>query len=90
MLYGDRMPEVAVGRQSARFATPGYGALAGAASDADEHEAKRLLYVAATRARDHLVISLHHAAKGSSAKSAAAALWGASRDAAAGLVATRR
>ncbi len=51
VLYGDRRPEVAVGRQSARFATPGYGALAGAASDADEHEAKRLLYVAATRAR---------------------------------------
>jgi ATP-dependent helicase/nuclease subunit A len=82
--YGDGRPEVAVGSREARFATPGYEALADAASDAEAHEAKRLLYVAATRARDHLVISLHHAAKGQSSKSAAASLWNASHEAAAG------
>ncbi|HEX2383724.1 MAG TPA: UvrD-helicase domain-containing protein [Acidimicrobiales bacterium] len=82
--FGDVRPEVAVGRKDRRFATPGFAALAEAASDADEHEAKRLLYVAATRARDHLVISLHHAEKGQSSKSAAAALWKASHEAAAG------
>ena len=75
---------MAVGPRDHRFATPGFDALAEAASDADEHEAKRLLYVAATRARDHLAISLHHAEKGQSATSAAAALWQASHDAAAG------
>jgi ATP-dependent helicase/nuclease subunit A len=82
--YGDGRPEVAVGPRDARFATPGYEALADAASDAEAHEAKRLLYVAATRARDHLVISLHHAEKGQSSRSAAASLWNASHEAAAG------
>jgi ATP-dependent helicase/nuclease subunit A len=42
------------------------------------------LYVAATRARDHLVVSLHHSAKGTSGKSAAAVLWNASHESAAG------
>ena len=66
--YGDAGPEVAVGPKGppVRHAR-GSTALAEAASDADEHEAKRLLYVAATRARDHLAISLHHADKGPSA-----------------------
>ncbi len=82
--FGEERPEVAIGPKGARFATPGFAELAEAASDAEQHEAKRLLYVAATRARDHLVISLHHAAKGQSGRSAAAALWQASHDAAAG------
>ena len=82
--FGVDRPEVAVGPKGRRFATPGFAALADAASDADEHEAKRLLYVAATRARDHLAISLHHSAKGPSRSSAAAALWQASHEAAAG------
>jgi len=42
----------------------------------DEMERLRLLYVAATRARDHLVVSLHRAA-GSSAATAASVLAGA-------------
>ncbi|WP_028047593.1 exodeoxyribonuclease V subunit beta [Cellulomonas sp. URHE0023] len=42
----------------------------------DEKERLRLLYVAATRARDHLVVSLHRAA-GSNAGTAAATLAGA-------------
>ena len=33
----------------------------------DEHEQLRLLYVAATRARDHLIVSLHHKARPPSA-----------------------
>jgi ATP-dependent helicase/nuclease subunit A len=82
--FGPDRPEVAIGPRDSRFATPGFAPLAEAASDADEHEAKRLLYVAATRARDHLAISLHHSAKGPSRLSAAAALWQASHEAAAG------
>ncbi len=82
--FGRDRPEVAVGPKDRRFATPGFAALADAATGADEHEANRLLYVAATRARDHLAISLHHSAKGPSRSSAAAALWQASHEAAAG------
>jgi ATP-dependent exoDNAse (exonuclease V) beta subunit len=36
-------------------------------SEMDTHEKLRLLYVAATRARDHLVVSCHHGARGGSA-----------------------
>ena len=82
--FGESGPEVAIGPKDGRFATPGHAALAEAASEADEHEAKRLLYVAATRARDHLVVSLHHSAKGPSGRSAAAVLWNASHESAAG------
>jgi ATP-dependent helicase/nuclease subunit A len=82
--FGPDRPEIAVGPRDRRFATPGFAALAEAASDADEHEARRLLYVAATRARDHLAISLYHSSKGPSRSSAAAQLWQASHEAAAG------
>ena len=82
--FGDERPEVAMGARERRFATPGYEALADEAADAERHEAKRLLYVAATRARDHLVVGVHHAEKGPSKDSPAAVLWRATVDAAAG------
>jgi ATP-dependent helicase/nuclease subunit A len=60
VVWGER-PEVAIGRQATpRFETAGFSAALGEARDADELEARRLLYVATTRARDHLVVSLHH------------------------------
>jgi ATP-dependent exoDNAse (exonuclease V) beta subunit len=37
----------------------------------DRHERLRLLYVAATRARDHLIVSVHHRENGSGGSSAA-------------------
>ncbi len=42
--------------------TAGYEALAQSEQAVDEHERLRVLYVAATRARDHLVVSLHRTA----------------------------
>ncbi len=40
--------------------TLGYEALSQRETEMDKHEKVRLLYVAATRARDHLIVSLHH------------------------------
>jgi ATP-dependent helicase/nuclease subunit A len=62
IVWGPDGPELAIGTQIARTrtTTPGY---ADAAADERQHEAAerlRLLYVAMTRARDHLVVSLHH------------------------------
>ena len=57
VLWDERgRPEVQVGS----FRTPGYDALASREALMDAQEKVRLLYVAATRARDHLVVSLHH------------------------------
>ena len=53
---------VVVGRKDARF---GVGDVAGATGREERHqraEAARLLYVGATRARDHLIVSLWHSA----------------------------
>jgi ATP-dependent exoDNAse (exonuclease V) beta subunit len=58
-------PELRVGTKVARTRTETDG-YADAAADERQHEAAerlRLLYVAMTRARDHLVVSLHHKAK---------------------------
>ncbi len=44
---------------SSRIASEGYDAWQPIDDQMDEHERLRLLYVAATRARDHLVVSLH-------------------------------
>jgi ATP-dependent helicase/nuclease subunit A len=82
VLYGDDGPEVAVGPRDARFTTPGYAALAARAGDADAHEGHRLLYVAATRARDHLVVGLGHSERGQSTP--ARELWNVCQDSAAG------
>jgi ATP-dependent exoDNAse (exonuclease V) beta subunit len=51
----DGRPEAKAGR----FQTQGFAALAERERDMDRHEQLRLLYVATTRARDHLVVSLH-------------------------------
>jgi ATP-dependent helicase/nuclease subunit A len=82
VLYGEAGPEVAVGPRDARFATPGYAVLEARAGDADLHEGHRLLYVAATRARDHLVVGLHHAERGRATP--ARELWNVCQDSAAG------
>jgi ATP-dependent helicase/nuclease subunit A len=82
VLYGDRGPEVAVGPRDGRFATPGFAALEAAAGDAETFEGHRLLYVAATRARDHLVVGLHHNEKGQSTP--ARELWTVCQDRAVG------
>ena len=49
-------------RPAAALATAGYAALAAREGELDDDEQVRLLYVAATRARDHLVVSVHRAA----------------------------
>ena len=82
VLYGDDGPEVAIGPADGRFKTPGFDALAERQGDAALHEGHRLLYVAATRARDHLVIGLHHSKKGQSTH--ARELWKVCQDTAVG------
>ena len=70
-------PEVAVGRKDERFTSEGF---ADAAVDADRAalaEGHRLLYVAATRARDHLVVGLTHSPN---VDSHARALWRVATD----------
>lgn len=56
-------------------------------AEMDEHEKLRLLYVAATRARDHLVVSCHHQA--GKAGSYAERVWSFSAGAASSLVRPR-
>jgi ATP-dependent helicase/nuclease subunit A len=63
----DGCPQVQIGprdRQAAtfRYRSDGYEALSAHEKAAAEAEQIRLLYVAATRARDHLAVSLHHRA----------------------------
>ncbi len=53
-------PEVRVGPKAAAFETAGYAQAAKEERLMDELERRRLLYVAATRARDKLVLSLYH------------------------------
>ncbi len=55
----DGRPEIGLGRKDHRFATPDYEDRRKQEQQAEEHERIRLLYVACTRARDHLVVSLH-------------------------------
>jgi len=63
VLWGrDGRPEVRIGAEATRFQSPGFDQLAAVEEAMDEQEKLRLLYVAATRARDHLVVSLHHKA----------------------------
>ncbi|HKA93536.1 MAG TPA: UvrD-helicase domain-containing protein [Acidimicrobiia bacterium] len=52
--------EVRVGPATQRFESAGWEARAQREKDLDAAERLRLLYVAATRARDHLLVSLHH------------------------------
>ena len=59
MLWGEAGPELKI---KSGIATAGYGALAVREETMEEAEELRLLYVAATRARDYLVVALHHKA----------------------------
>ena len=59
-----RAVEISVGSGDRKFETPGYEALAAREKELDDDERVRLLYVAATRARDHLVLSLYRNARG--------------------------
>ena len=62
--------EVGIGGQRNRVATPGYEELLDKERGLADDEFVRLMYVAATRARDHLVVSMHR--KVGEEKSAAA------------------
>ena len=68
--------EVGLGSQQERIATDGYEELAATESDMGDAEDVRLMYVAATRARDHLVLSLRRTDNPAGAKSAAGQLAG--------------
>jgi ATP-dependent helicase/nuclease subunit A len=58
--WTDDGPEIALGgKDDDRFETPGYAAIQAREEQLDRFERDRLLYVAATRARDHLVVSLY-------------------------------
>jgi len=60
--WGPERPEVRFGRKGDYFETAGYLDVREADKRFEEAEQRRLLYVAATRAQDHLVVSLHHKA----------------------------
>ncbi len=61
VVWGPARPEIRLGSQRAGyFETDGYLAAREADERFDTAEQRRLLYVAATRAQDHLVVSLHH------------------------------
>ncbi|HVE45686.1 MAG TPA: UvrD-helicase domain-containing protein [Acidimicrobiales bacterium] len=70
--YGLKRPAQALWDENGRvevrtwndFRTSGYAALEQVERELDEQERLRLLYVAATRAEDHLVVSVHHPDKG--------------------------
>ena len=47
-----------------RFESSGFSEVSALAKELDQEERLRLLYVAATRARDHLVLSLHRPSRG--------------------------
>ena len=59
-----RRIEVGLGSQENRIATPGYEKMAEREKLVQEAEEVRLMYVACTRARDHLVLSLRRTARG--------------------------
>ena len=56
--------EVGIGSAATRFATPGFEELAELDNVMAAEEHVRLMYVATTRARDHLVLSMRRPAKG--------------------------
>ncbi|HEX4219280.1 MAG TPA: 3'-5' exonuclease, partial [Acidimicrobiales bacterium] len=70
VLWGSDGPEVKLNKN---VKTAGFDVLATREAAMNQAQDLRLLYVAATRARDHLVVSLHHQA---SAKSCHAAMLG--------------
>ena len=56
--------KVRVGSAQMRFETPGYESMLDREKKLAEDESTRLLYVATTRARDHLVLSMYRGARG--------------------------
>ena len=59
--WGPERPEIRFGnRDDGYFETAGYLDVREADQRFEDAEQRRLLYVAATRAQDHLVVSLHH------------------------------
>lgn len=63
LYHGDPGPELRLTTTtSGTYATLGYVERSAREELADRQEGMRLLYVATTRARDHLVVSLHHVA----------------------------
>jgi ATP-dependent helicase/nuclease subunit A len=59
--WGPERPEIRMGNQvGGYFETPGYLDVRETDARFEDAEQRRLLYVAATRAQDHLVVSLHH------------------------------
>ena len=59
--WSDVGPEIRFGsKQNGYFETAGYATVRASDERFEEAEQRRLLYVAATRAQDHLVVSLHH------------------------------
>ena len=62
--------EVRLGPADARFQTPGYEVLAQREGELSLAEDVRLMYVAATRSRDHLVLSLYRTAKDQKSRAA--------------------
>ena len=59
VLFDKGKVEVGIGSRTSRFQTAGYEALYERETVLEDHEHVRLLYVATTRARDHLVLSMH-------------------------------
>jgi len=77
VLWGESgPPEV---KLRAKVATANHEPRANLESDMDAHEKLRLAYVAATRARDHLVVSCHHKAAAAD-KSYGGQFWGQSAE----------
>lgn len=71
----DGSSEFSLGRKDLNLRTTGYQVLRDCESEMDQLEMIRLLYVALTRAEDHLIVSLHH--KPESSPSGAQLIWGA-------------
>ncbi len=62
--------EVKVGPKALVFSTGGYEELAEYDKEREEEEDVRLMYVAATRARDHLIVSLYRNSRGKNSAAA--------------------
>ena len=63
--------EVSVGSRNAKFSTPGYEELSKREKEMTDAEEVRRMYVATTRARDHLVLSLRRSSRGRNTNSVA-------------------
>ena len=62
--------EVKVGSRESSFQTAGYEDLAESDKNREQEQDVRLMYVAATRARDHLIVSLYRSSRGKNSPAA--------------------